>query len=172
MKEARFHLCALRMCPDRAVAQLGSAPALGAGGRRFESDQPDPTHPFPGFHTRQLTHEAGRSANGTPDGDGIRNGSRNMGRGPVFGIGARSSEYPRAAVLFLLSMGRVRQRRVDEYGSIATPSRPSPVSTELGGFNRPGFGCSIATTGGCSSMVELQPSKLVVRVRFPSPALR
>jgi hypothetical protein len=24
---------------------------------------------------------------------------------------------------------------------------------------------------GCSSMVELQPSKLVVRVRFPSPAL-
>ncbi len=25
----------------RAVAQLGSAPALGAGGRRFESDQPD-----------------------------------------------------------------------------------------------------------------------------------
>ncbi len=25
---------------------------------------------------------------------------------------------------------------------------------------------------GCSSMAELQPSKLVVRVRFPSPAHR
>jgi hypothetical protein len=25
----------------RAVAQFGSAPALGAGGRRFNSDQPD-----------------------------------------------------------------------------------------------------------------------------------
>ena len=33
--------CWLRMCPNRAVAQLGSAPALGAGGRRFKSDQPD-----------------------------------------------------------------------------------------------------------------------------------
>ena len=30
------------MRSERAVAQLGSAPALGAGGRRFESDQPDP----------------------------------------------------------------------------------------------------------------------------------
>ena len=29
-----------------------------------------------------------------------------------------------------------------------------------------------AGKGGCSSMVELQPSKLVVRVRFPSPALQ
>jgi hypothetical protein len=26
---------------QRAVAQLGSAPALGAGGRRFKSGQPD-----------------------------------------------------------------------------------------------------------------------------------
>ena len=26
--------------------------------------------------------------------------------------------------------------------------------------------------GGCSSMVEQQPSKLMTRVRFPSPALR
>ncbi len=29
------------MSMGRAVAQLGSAPALGAGGRRFESGRPD-----------------------------------------------------------------------------------------------------------------------------------
>lgn len=28
----------------RGVAQLGSAPALGAGGRRFESGRPDHSH--------------------------------------------------------------------------------------------------------------------------------
>ena len=63
----------------RAVAQFGSAPALGAGGRRFKSGQPD--------------------------------------------------REPGCTIL----CGRCR---------------------------------------GCSSMVELQPSKLAMRVRFPSPALR
>ena len=31
---------------------------------------------------------------------------------------------------------------------------------------------SVRPVCGCSSMVELQPSKLAMRVRFPSPALR
>jgi hypothetical protein len=29
---------------------------------------------------------------------------------------------------------------------------------------------SVGSAGGCSSMVELQPSKLITWVRFPSPA--
>ena len=33
------------MSPSRAVAQLGSAPALGAGGRQFKSGQPDQKNP-------------------------------------------------------------------------------------------------------------------------------
>ncbi len=34
-------------CLKRGVAQLASVPALGAGGRQFESDHPDfPTHYF------------------------------------------------------------------------------------------------------------------------------
>ena len=36
--------------------------------------------------------------------------------------------------------------------------------------NRPKPGWRTSFTSGCSSMVEPQPSKLVVRVRFPSPA--
>ena len=31
-------------------------------------------------------------------------------------------------------------------------------------------GCKVVEAGGCSSMVELQPSKLIAWVRFPSPA--
>jgi hypothetical protein len=66
-------LCYTHLRPRRGVAQPGSAPALGAGGRRFKSSRPDRW---------------------------------------------------------------------------------------------------IAQTRGCSSMVELQPSKLAMGVRFPSPALR
>ena len=43
----------------RAVAQFGSAPALGAGGRRFESGQPDHHPPGP-------TSPSGRTDAGRP----------------------------------------------------------------------------------------------------------
>ena len=49
IRQARFSGLALRTCPrcwvilhgTRGVAQFGSAPALGAGGRWFESSRPD-----------------------------------------------------------------------------------------------------------------------------------
>src|ERR671916_2170849 len=37
----RFCLCYTHLRPRRGVAQPGSAPALGAGGRRFKSSRPD-----------------------------------------------------------------------------------------------------------------------------------
>ena len=38
---SRRRFCPCSSCPDRGVAQSGSAPALGAGCRRFESCLPD-----------------------------------------------------------------------------------------------------------------------------------
>src|SRR5690606_27588245 len=85
----------------------GSAPALGAGGRGFESLLPDAPGP-----------------------------------------GGRPGRQPRTG---------------------PAPGRP--------GWRRPGPGTadcrsrpSARPARGCSSMAELQPSKLAVRVRFPSPA--
>ncbi|CCQ74624.1 protein of unknown function [Magnetospira sp. QH-2] len=49
-------------------------------------------------------------------------------------------------------------------------SNPTPSTIALG--HRFGTGCRRAAglVRGCSSMVELQPSKLATWVRFPSPA--
>src|SRR5262245_14434308 len=46
--------------------------------------------------------------------------------------------------------------------------RRKPSSGEGGGLSCLSYGVSFAC--GCSSMVEQQPSKLMTRVRFPSPA--
>src|SRR5690606_15639179 len=46
-----------------------------------------------------------------------------------------------------------------------TPVTPMKSTCTLGAAPR-----GVAAARGCSSMVELQPSKLAVRVRFPSPA--
>ena len=58
-------------------------------------------------------------------------------------------------------------------GSAFEGSNPSPSTTSLlrqsGAEDRRNPN-RIATTGGCSSMVEQKPSKLTTRVRFPSPA--
>ena len=65
----------------------------------------------------------------------------------------------------------VRLRRFESY--------PLHHAVALGNAVRTAFGIcdelsqrAIKTLGGCSSMVELQPSKLATWVRFPSPAPR
>ena len=45
------------------------------------------------------------------------------------------------------------------------------IFTRLVSLFRDKIHCNGLKNCGCSSMVELQPSKLVVRVRFPLPAL-
>src|SRR5438046_1611862 len=52
--------CTRSMSPGRGVAQLGSAPAWGAGGRWFKSSRPD--HPLPRRALRMLGVVAYRTA--------------------------------------------------------------------------------------------------------------
>src|SRR5581483_6332652 len=49
-------------------------------------------------------------------------------------------------------------------------SNPSPSTTCHGVEERAAQGGGFRAIGGCSSMVEPQPSKLMTWVRFPSPA--
>ena len=51
----RGHLTRVLLDRSRGVAQSGSAPALGAGGRRFESGRPDWTCRIHGFWRAQST---------------------------------------------------------------------------------------------------------------------
>ena len=51
--------------------------------------------------------------------------------------------------------------------SIAQQVERLPVKEMVGGSNPSGSASKLC---GCSSMVELQPSKLITWVRFPSPA--
>ena len=74
-----------------------------------------------------------------------------------------ASRYPKA------ERGRCNRQRAQRFdGSIRPLSEtcatetPSPVPRPL---------TNLRAARGCSSMVELQPSKLAMRVRFPSPAL-
>ena len=108
----------------RAVAQFGSAPALGAGGRRFNSDQPDGR---PGFVCAKLW--------------------RHVMTQPAYG-----KQFSRSR-----RTGRMGEER---------PALPNTLCCQV----RCG-GRQHDVDRGCSSMVELQPSKLAMRVRFPSPAL-
>ena len=64
------------------------------------------------------------------------------------------------------------------YGFDGRSHRPLSVSAPMGGLvtngliaRASGAPATLVQLCGCSSMVELQPSKLAMRVRFPSPAL-
>ena len=58
------------------------------------------------------------------------------------------------------------QQTVNLPTNVYVGSNPTPSTTKVGSLERSFY------RRGCSSMVELQPSKLAMRVRFPSPAPR
>ena len=76
--------------PVRGVAQLGSAPALGAGGREFESPLPDhmpsdrPASPMGGIASSFVAARGARYV-------GRRRGCSSMARAPAFQAGYAGS---------------------------------------------------------------------------------
>ncbi len=108
-----------RICcevPCRGVAQPGSAPASGAGGRRFESSHPDHSVQDPGVPSRMP-------------------GSSSFW-GSIAGGVARTSDVRRHATALLVPVrrGRPRARRVHASlpGATSTGSRPPSDSLGMG----------------------------------------
>jgi hypothetical protein len=70
-----------------------------------------------------------------------------------------------------LSAGRRRPTRAAYVARTRTDLRACGNVAGAGTLLRTTVGAQAGVSRGCSSMVELQPSKLVMRVRFPSSAL-
>ncbi len=118
----------------------------------------------PAGSEREMSHAA-LTADHTPS--YLLVGVPDSGRGPSVpkADALPGCATPRDRVRILLRTSTSRTRPADRPTSLPPPVRPHQQSSPILA-HAPALG----SRRRCSSMVELQPSKLAMRVRFPSPA--